>query len=76
MFGSQPPQKPHKRCKRKRKPPFTDPRTRVTVAGLTLVTIGHVNDPLARFWLPTADAARVARDAAYGRARRGKVGAS
>lgn len=75
MFGSRKPSKPQKRQKRKGKPPWTDGATRVTVAGLTLVTIGHVNAPLARFWLPTSDAARVARDAEFGRARRGKVGA-
>lgn len=72
MFGSRAPQKPHTRQRRKGKPPWTDPRTRVTVAGLTLVTIGHVNDPLIRFWLPTADALRVQRDAEYTRARREK----
>ncbi len=74
MFGSRRPQSPRMRQKRKGKPPWSDPTTRVTVAGLTLVTIGHCNDPLARFWLPTTDAARVARDAEYGRARRGKAG--
>lgn len=38
MLRSQPPQKPHTRQKRKSKPPWSDPSTRVTLANSIVVT--------------------------------------
>lgn len=39
MLRSQPPTNPHTRSKRKRKPPWTDPSTRVTVSRALIVTV-------------------------------------
>lgn len=39
MFGSAAPQKPQTRQKRKGKPPWSDPSTRVTVARSVVVTV-------------------------------------
>lgn len=41
MFGSRPPSKPHKRSKRKRKPPWTDPETLITLTPLGWIARGR-----------------------------------
>jgi hypothetical protein len=75
MFGSQRPEKPHTRTRPKRRPPWSDPETRVTLTHATVVTVGTLDAPMARFLISVDDARRIALDCLYGMDHAAKGGA-
>jgi hypothetical protein len=75
MLRSARPQKPHARSKRKPRPPWTDPETRVVPRHGAIVTIIIGGEHVVRFWIPAEDAHAIRRAAIYREHRARKAGA-